>query len=165
MSGQIDLPRQTPPWADNRLGRHLQVDISLGRHPLGRPPRQTPPPETATAADATHPTGMHSCFTRRICYCSFIFKKHFPTFFLQHYTNVHRMIHVTMEEFVRPWTGSINVTAPIQIAMEHSVKQVKSTKCVLVCLLSTKRDLCVNSYGMNDVSEGNTIWFFSIVTN
>ena len=38
----------------------------LGRHPQGRPPRQnTPqaihPPETATAADGTHPTGMHSC--------------------------------------------------------------------------------------------------------
>ena len=24
--------------------------------------RQTPPGETATAADGTHPTGMHSCF-------------------------------------------------------------------------------------------------------
>ena len=23
---------------------------------------QTPPGETATAADGTHPTGMHSCF-------------------------------------------------------------------------------------------------------
>ena len=37
------------------------------RHPLGRhpSPRQTPPPPppvTATAADGTHPTGMHSCF-------------------------------------------------------------------------------------------------------
>ena len=30
-----------------------------GRHPLGR---HTPHPrETATAADGTHPTGMHSC--------------------------------------------------------------------------------------------------------
>ena len=25
--------------------------------------RQTPPEETATAADGTHPTGMHSCFS------------------------------------------------------------------------------------------------------
>ena len=25
--------------------------------------RQTPPGETPTAADGTHPTGMHSCFT------------------------------------------------------------------------------------------------------
>ena len=24
---------------------------------------QTPPQQTATAADGTHPTGMHSCFT------------------------------------------------------------------------------------------------------
>ena len=33
--------RQIPYWADTRLSRH--------------------PPETATAADDTHPTGMHSC--------------------------------------------------------------------------------------------------------
>ena len=41
---------------------------SLGRHPLARLPRADTPPgrhphETATAADGTHPTGMHSCFT------------------------------------------------------------------------------------------------------
>ena len=30
-----------------------------GRHP---PRADTPPPATATAADGTHPTGMHSCF-------------------------------------------------------------------------------------------------------
>ena len=46
-------PGQTPP---------------AGRHPLGRHPpwanthlEQSHPPETATAADGTHPTGMHSC--------------------------------------------------------------------------------------------------------
>ena len=43
--------RQTPPPS----GRHLpQADTPLVR--------QTPP-ETATAADGTHPTGMHSCFS------------------------------------------------------------------------------------------------------
>ena len=51
------------------LGRHPHRQTSpLGRHPPpGRhPPRadispgQTPP-KTATAADVTHPTGMHSC--------------------------------------------------------------------------------------------------------
>ena len=72
---QADTPRQTPP------GRH-----PLGRHPLPsarwdtQPPAPmhagihtprpaqcmlgyTPPPPTwaATAADGTHPTGMHSC--------------------------------------------------------------------------------------------------------
>ena len=31
-----------------------------GRHPLGWHP---PPQQTATAADGTHPTGMHSCYT------------------------------------------------------------------------------------------------------
>ena len=38
---------QTPPWADNPLGR--------------QPPVRHPP--TATAADSTHPTGMHSCYS------------------------------------------------------------------------------------------------------
>ena len=35
----------------------------LGYTPLDRPPmgRHTPPQQTATAADGTHPTGMHSC--------------------------------------------------------------------------------------------------------
>ena len=44
-------PEQTPPGADPPGTRHP-------------PPEQTPPPpgaETATAADGTHPTGMHSC--------------------------------------------------------------------------------------------------------
>ena len=54
--------------------------VHAGIHPPGRhpPPGQTPPPradtplpqgrphlpprQTATAADGTHPTGMHSCF-------------------------------------------------------------------------------------------------------
>ena len=57
--GVHPLGRQPPAWADTPPGRD-----SPGRHPLGRlsPPRQThPPPETATAAEGTHPTGMHSC--------------------------------------------------------------------------------------------------------
>ena len=34
-----------------------------GRHPRVPPSsRQTPPPEMATAADSTHPTGMHSVY-------------------------------------------------------------------------------------------------------
>ena len=37
-------PRQTPSRADTPPGRHHA------------------PPNTATAADGTHPTGMHSCF-------------------------------------------------------------------------------------------------------
>ena len=53
-------PGQTPP-----PDTPLQADTPLGRHPT----RQTPPPQadtplpqqTATAADGTHPTGMHSC--------------------------------------------------------------------------------------------------------
>ena len=53
------------PWADtspgqSTLGRH----IPLSRHPL---PGQTPP-MMATAADGTHPTGMHYCSLNRLSY-------------------------------------------------------------------------------------------------
>ena len=37
---------------------HGQTPHPPARHPLGR----HPPGQTATAADGTHPTGMHSCF-------------------------------------------------------------------------------------------------------
>ena len=62
--------------ADTSLGRHPLGRHPLSRHPLGRyppgqtsplsrhPSSQTPPlvpQQTATAADGTHPTGMHSC--------------------------------------------------------------------------------------------------------
>ena len=56
----------TPP-PHTPLGRHpTWADIPPGRHPLGQTPsgRHPPardPPETATAANGTHPTGMHSC--------------------------------------------------------------------------------------------------------
>ena len=33
-----------------------------GRHPPGQTPSRQIPPRTATAADGTHPTGMHSCY-------------------------------------------------------------------------------------------------------
>ena len=62
VKNSVHMGRSTP------LGRHPQTDTPLGRHPLGRhPPGQTPPgqtphpPKMATAADSTHPTGMHSC--------------------------------------------------------------------------------------------------------
>ena len=68
-------PGQTPPGQTHTclldrhipLGRHTTLDIHtapLDRHtPLDRhPPGQTPapPPEMTTAADGTHPAGMHS---------------------------------------------------------------------------------------------------------
>ena len=44
---------------------HTGIHTPLGRHtPMRRHPTgQTPPPpqQTTTAADGTHPTGMHSC--------------------------------------------------------------------------------------------------------
>ena len=43
-------PEQTPPWEQTLLGADT---------PCSRPP--PPGAETATAADGTHPTGMHSC--------------------------------------------------------------------------------------------------------
>ena len=48
--------RHTPPWQADHHPQ--QADPPLGRYPTpGRHPQQT-----ATAADGTHPTGMHSCF-------------------------------------------------------------------------------------------------------
>ena len=46
------------PWADTPSW----ADTPLGRHPLAHAPGQTPPQQMATAADGTHPTGMHSCY-------------------------------------------------------------------------------------------------------
>ena len=40
---------QTPPWADTPLGQTTPRADNF------------PPPAKATAADGTHPTGMHSC--------------------------------------------------------------------------------------------------------
>ena len=52
-------PGQTPPLADTPLADIPLADTHLGQTPtLSRAPLL---PETATAADGTHPTGMHSC--------------------------------------------------------------------------------------------------------
>ena len=62
---QCMLEYHVPPRADTPPGsRHPpsqeQIPLRWSRHP----PEQTPPlpGETATAADGTHPTGMHSCY-------------------------------------------------------------------------------------------------------
>ena len=61
VKNSVHRGRCKPPWADTPLGRHpvppRQTPL-LGRHP---PPHH----QTATAADGTHPTGMHSCFCCR----------------------------------------------------------------------------------------------------
>ena len=44
--------------ASVHAGIHPPADPPSGRPPLVRHP---PPQQTATAADGTHPTGMHSC--------------------------------------------------------------------------------------------------------
>ena len=41
---------------------------ALGIQPLSTPSQTPPPPEKATAADGTHPTGMHSCFFLFFCF-------------------------------------------------------------------------------------------------
>ena len=54
---QTPPPRQTPPGQTHTPGQTPPGQTPPGRHPPGRhSPRQT-----ATAADDTHPTGMHSC--------------------------------------------------------------------------------------------------------
>ena len=50
-------PGQTPPCPV-----HAEIHTALGRHPPG----QTHPLRIATAADGTHPTGMHSCLERAL---------------------------------------------------------------------------------------------------
>ena len=57
-------------------GSVWQTPLPLGR-PLSPTTGQTPPQQTATAADGTHPTGMHSCCllyvnrfrSRSTCFC------------------------------------------------------------------------------------------------
>ena len=57
--GRYPPGRHPPP-----LGRHPQADTPWTDTPLGRRPlwADTPHPSTATAADGTHPAGMHSCY-------------------------------------------------------------------------------------------------------
>ena len=68
----------------------------VGRHPQAAPPRQTTPPGrhpsrqtqplTATAADCTHPTGMHSCVKNNFAILfshKFILYSRFQVFFSQ----------------------------------------------------------------------------------
>ena len=70
-------PGQTPPWQTPLPGRHPRADTTQADTPLLSAcwdKRPSPclvhagihPPPAATAADGTHPTGMHSCW--RICY-------------------------------------------------------------------------------------------------
>ena len=53
---EVYTPRQSDisPWADTPSGRQTPSWADT--------PWQTPRQQTATAADGTHPTGMHSCF-------------------------------------------------------------------------------------------------------
>ena len=47
-------------------GRGVYPSMHWGRHPPGRhAPGQTPLRPTATAADGTHPTGMHAYLIRK----------------------------------------------------------------------------------------------------
>ena len=68
-----DIPRSRhPPGADIPQSRHPPKQTPPGADPPADTLQQTPPPgantpppgETATAADCTHPTGMHSCFKK-----------------------------------------------------------------------------------------------------
>ena len=67
-------PRQPPALGRQHPGRHTpsQTPPPPGRHPCLRadnpqadkpPGRHYAPRQTATAADGTHPTGMHSCWS------------------------------------------------------------------------------------------------------
>ena len=53
----------TPQGADTPGSRPPGADTPLGEDPPGS---RQPPLQTATTADGTHPTGMHSCYNRKI---------------------------------------------------------------------------------------------------
>ena len=64
-----DTPLADTPWADLPGQTPHQADTPRQIPPLGRHPQpsacwDTRPP-AATAADGTHPTGMHSCFEKK----------------------------------------------------------------------------------------------------
>ena len=58
-----------PPGADTPRSRHPpeQTPPEQTHHPTEQthPQEQTPPQQMATAADGTHPTGMHSCSNKK----------------------------------------------------------------------------------------------------
>ena len=65
-------PREVPAPGGGSASVHAGTPSHQGdplpRRPpcQGNPPaKETPPRETATAADSTHPTGMHSCFVMK----------------------------------------------------------------------------------------------------
>ena len=61
----VDTPpgMQTHPTCRQTQPPQWQADTPpAGRHPPGQTAPEQTPPEMATAADGTHPTGMHSCF-------------------------------------------------------------------------------------------------------
>ena len=61
--GQAPSPQTDLPQANTPLGRTPWPDTRLDtKNTSADTPRGTPSPPTATAADGTHPTGMHSSF-------------------------------------------------------------------------------------------------------
>ena len=104
------------PWQGNvftgichsvHRGRGCVADTPSGQTPLGRHPPgthtlpsacwDTPPPRAATAANGTHPTGMHSCLqlisinhNRSIIQDIFFFCLYFSIFFL---LSIHALYH------------------------------------------------------------------------
>ena len=44
------------------MSKILSGGVSASMHAVIHPPGRHPHQQTATAADGTHPTGMHSCF-------------------------------------------------------------------------------------------------------
>ena len=59
---------QTPPlWSRHPpSGSRYPWEQTLPIPGADTSPEQTPPRDTATAADGTHPTGMHSCFNHKL---------------------------------------------------------------------------------------------------
>ena len=91
-------PGQTPPRADIPPGRHT----SLVR---------CPPQQTTTAADGTHPTGMHSCYRLQGNWGKVMF------------------LHVCVILFTG---GGVLSQHALQVVSQHALQQVSWGRCLLL---------------------------------
>ena len=103
---------QTPPGADVPRRRHPPgADPPGGGTPLGAdPPEKTPPEAYGQWAASTHPTGMHSCFIRRI-----------PSFLVSTYVVCERLS--VMHNQVSGWTVNFCPNSPESPFLEFQTRK------------------------------------------
>ena len=113
-----DTPQADTPQADTDTDRHLWgrhpplADTPLGRHP---PPHQ----QTASAANATHPTGMHSCWNWT------------DIIFVQRSVGFETFVHLTKMCNRLPWQILFDMTTCIEVQQSHTIG-VNRNMCILI---------------------------------